>query len=63
MPVLYDPHHLLTELYAISNVPTVVWIDEDDHIARPNGAAHGTDLFAEFTGIAPGPIWTRSAGG
>ena len=29
MPVLYDPHHLLTELYAISNVPTVVWIDED----------------------------------
>ena len=28
MPVLYDPHHLLTELYAISNVPTVVWIDE-----------------------------------
>ena len=28
MPVLYDPNHVLTELYAISNVPTVVWIDE-----------------------------------
>src|SRR5664280_3793204 len=23
MPVLYDPNHVLTELYAISNVPTV----------------------------------------
>jgi peroxiredoxin len=55
MPVLYDPQHLLTELYAISNVPTVVWIDEDDHIARPIGAAHGTDLFAEFTGIRAEP--------
>jgi peroxiredoxin len=55
MPVLFDPNHVLTELYAISNVPTVVWIDEADHIARPIGAAHGTDLFAEFTGIESKP--------
>ena len=55
MPVLYDPNHLLTELYAISNVPTVVWIDEEGRIARPIGAAHGTDLFVEFTGIEAGP--------
>jgi peroxiredoxin len=55
MPVLYDPNHLLTELYAISNVPTVVWIDENGRIARPAGAAHGTDLFTEFTGIEAGP--------
>ncbi len=55
MPLLYDPEHLLTELYAISNVPAVVWIDEADGIVRPTGAAHGTDLFAEFTGIAAGP--------
>jgi peroxiredoxin len=55
MPVLFDPNHLLTELYAISNVPTVVWIDEEDHIVRPIGAAHGTDLFAEFTGIESKP--------
>ena len=31
------PIHLLTELYAVSNVPTVVWIDEQNRIARPNG--------------------------
>jgi peroxiredoxin len=55
MPVLYDPEHLLTELYAISNVPSVVWIDEEDRIVRPTGAAHGSDLFAEFTGIEAGP--------
>ena len=55
MPVLYDPNHVLTELYAISNVPTVVWIDEDGRIARPIGSAHGTDLFAEFTGIEARP--------
>jgi len=55
MPVLYDPHHLLTELYAISNVPTVVWIDENDRIARPNGEAFGTDTFADFTGAESSP--------
>ena len=35
-PVLMDPDHLLTELYAISNVPTVVMIDENDRIVHPN---------------------------
>jgi peroxiredoxin len=55
MPLLYDPTHLLTELYAISNVPTVVWIDEDDRIVRPNGAAFGSDLFVGFTGVSAGP--------
>jgi peroxiredoxin len=55
MPVLYDPQHVLTESYAISNVPTVVWIDEDDAIVRPNGLAFGSDVFAEFTGVRSGP--------
>jgi peroxiredoxin len=55
MPVLYDPNHVLTESYAISNVPTVVWIDEEGNIARPNGHAFGSDIFADFTGIESGP--------
>jgi len=54
-PVLVDQNHLLTELYAISNVPTVVWIDGDDRIVRPNGVAFGSDLFQEFTGVESGP--------
>ena len=55
MPVLYDPQHVLTESYAISNVPTVVWIDEVDTIVRPNGVAHGSDTFADFTGVESAP--------
>ena len=55
LPVLIDPEHLLSELYSISNVPTVVWIDEDDRIVRPNGVAFGTDMFKEFTGVDAGP--------
>jgi peroxiredoxin len=55
MPVLIDPQHVLTEVYAISNVPAVVWIDEDDRIVRPNGVAFSNDLFKEFTGAESGP--------
>jgi hypothetical protein len=51
-PVLIDADHLLTELYAISNVPTVLLIDEDDRIAMPNWSAYGTDTFSEFTGVS-----------
>jgi len=54
-PVLIDSDHLLSELYAISNVPTVMWIDEDDRIVRPNGVAFGSDLFKDFTGVEAGP--------
>jgi peroxiredoxin len=54
-PVLLDTNHLLTELYSISNVPTVLWIDEDDRIVRPNGVAFGSDLFKEFTGVESAP--------
>ncbi|MFT5202793.1 MAG: hypothetical protein ACI9C1_002188 [Candidatus Aldehydirespiratoraceae bacterium] len=50
-PVLLDTEHVLTELYAISNVPTVLMIDEDDRIAHPNWSANATDTFRDFTGI------------
>lgn len=54
-PVLIDPQHTLTETYAISNVPTVIWIDENDRIVRPNGVAFGTDMFKDFTGVDSEP--------
>ncbi len=55
IPVLLDRQHLLSELYAMSNVPTVVWIDEEGGIARPNGLMFGTTTFAEFTGVDSTP--------
>ena len=55
IPVLIDPQHVLTELYAITNVPTVIWLDEDDRIVRPNGVAFGTDMFKDFTGVEAAP--------
>ena len=65
--MLIDPNHIVTELYAISNVPTVVWIGEDDVIVRPNGVAFGTDMFKDFTGVEAAPHmeavrrWVRGA--
>ena len=65
-PVLLDRDHVLAELYAVSNVPTVVWIDEDGTIARPNSAEVGTDMFVDFTGVRPSEhmdqvrAWVRS---
>ena len=54
-PVLIDQQHSVSELYAISNVPTVIWIDEDNRIVRPNGVAFGTDTVTAFTGIESKP--------
>jgi len=50
-PVLIDADHVVTELYAISNVPTVLMIDEDDNIVQPNWSAYASDTFKELTGI------------
>jgi len=51
-PVLMDKDHILTELYAISNVPSVFWIDEKGMISRPAASEFGTDTFTEITGIS-----------
>jgi hypothetical protein len=53
-PVLMDADHVVTELYAISNVPTVLLIDEHDRIVQPNWSAFASDTFREITGIDSG---------
>jgi hypothetical protein len=50
-PSLIDPRHRLAELYHMVNVPTVVWIDEQGRIVRPQDVAFGSDRFRHLTGI------------
>lgn len=50
-PSLIDSQHVVADLYNMINVPTVVWIDEDGGIARPNDVAFGQDTFKALTGI------------
>ena len=53
-PVLIDADHVVTEMYAISNVPTVILIDGQDRIVQPNWNAFSNDMFREITGIDSG---------
>ena len=54
-PVVLDRDHVVCEAFDIRNVPTVVWIDENDRIVRPNDVAFGTDIFKEFHGVDSSP--------
>lgn len=48
-PVAVDPAHITAERYGITNVPSVVWVDEQDRVVKPPTIAPGDDQFAEFT--------------
>lgn len=50
-PVAVDTAHVTAEKYGITNVPSVVWIDEDDRIVKPPTIAPGDDQFVDFTKI------------
>ncbi len=50
-PSLVDPEHLTAERFGILNIPTVVWVDEDDSIVRAPVIAPVDDTFREFTQI------------
>jgi len=50
-PVAVDPAHVTAERYGITNVPSVVWVDEDDRIVKPPTIAPGDDQFRDYTKI------------
>ncbi|WP_435747641.1 redoxin domain-containing protein [Nocardioides sp. SYSU DS0663] len=51
-PVAVDTAHVTAERYGITNVPSVVWVDEDDRIVKPPTIAPGDDQFVDFTRIS-----------
>ena len=54
-PSVIDSEHRVAELYHVTNVPTVIWIDEAGRICRPNDAQFGTDTFLQFHDKPSGP--------
>lgn len=51
-PVAVDTAHVTAERYGITNVPSVVWVDEDDRVVKPPTIAPGDDQFVDFTKIS-----------
>ena len=51
-PSLIDEDHRLGELYNMVNVPTVVWIDEEGRIARPNDVAFTTEKGGKYAHVS-----------
>ena len=43
---------MTAERYGITNVPSVVWVDEDDNVVKPPTIAPGDDQFVEYTKIS-----------
>jgi hypothetical protein len=60
---------VVADLYHISNVPTLIWIDEQGRICRPHDAQFGTDTFTAFHGKLSAPYlemlraWVRDGSG
>ena len=50
-PSLIDTKHLVADLFNMVNVPTILWIDEDGKIVRPNDVAYGDNTWQEVTGF------------
>ena len=50
-PSLIDTKHLVADLYNMVNVPTILWIDEDGRIVRPNDVAYGNNQWQEVHGF------------
>ncbi|HEY3480656.1 MAG TPA: TlpA disulfide reductase family protein, partial [Streptomyces sp.] len=51
---LIDADGSVADLYQVLNVPTVVWIDEEGRVARPNDTQFATDLFRSMSGLDSG---------
>jgi hypothetical protein len=51
-----DSEHVAADLFNIINVPTMIWIDEQGRIVRPNDVQFGSDMFVAFSGKPSAPF-------
>ena len=58
-PALVDTEWRVADLYNVVNVPTVVWIDEDGRIVRPNDVFYATDTYRAMTRIDSAEVLGR----
>ncbi len=60
---------MLAERYHITNVPTILWIDEQGRVVRPHDNQFGTDTFTQFHGKRSAPYldmirdWVKTGAG
>ncbi len=52
-PSLIDTEHVVADLYNMVNVPTVLWIDEDGRIVRPNDVHYVSTEYSNITRFHP----------
>lgn len=58
-PSLVDTEWTFADRYNVVNVPTVVWVDEEGRIVRPNDTVYVTDAYRSVHGIDPEPHLDR----
>ncbi len=49
-PSLIDTNYVMADLYNMVNVPTVLWIDEEGRIVRPNDVLYVDETFSAIHG-------------
>jgi len=54
-PVLLDRDRAFCDQFGVINVPTVIWLDEQRSVVRPNAPAFADDTFVEFHGVPSAP--------
>lgn len=54
-PVLVDTDRTFADTYGLTNVPTILWVDEDRHIVRQPSIEFSDDQFTSIHGVESGP--------
>lgn len=53
-PVLVDTDRRFADTYGLTNVPTVIWLDEDRNVVRQPSHEFSNDMFTEVHGVSSG---------